>query len=154
MKIEPVSSDLSELFIRGFYPINEAERIKLAEKLQAAYCSFLESDSSSEPVRTSSYEHVLEFNWKVFQLQDDSTNCLFLYNLLTSRDPVFPVFIKHFGSDSLVVAGTRSSFGSGLLWTAFSINSHGLTIVNPAGDKKITPFVSTYSLIEVLKDIE
>ena len=54
----PTSSDLAELFIRGFKPIDEAVRTKLIEQIQSAYRSFSELDSSSEPV----------LDWKVLQL--------------------------------------------------------------------------------------
>ena len=128
MKIEPTPSELSELFIRGFKPVDEAACIEL-----------------------SSIAKVCADNPSIYSMAS-SINGAFLYNLLNSRDPAFPVFIKRFdvinskdfNLSSIVVAGSFSSFG--LEWSVF--------MVTPGKSRMITATSpTTVSLIEALKDV-
>lgn len=99
MKIEPTPSELSELFIRGFKPVDEATRFEF--KTIACHCA----------ARPDIY---------------DETTCIngmFLYNLLAKKDPVSPAFIKRFDLNLIVVAKTYSMFGP--IWTAFRIKLSG-----------------------------
>ena len=127
MKIEPTPSELSELFIRGFKPIDEATRFKLS------------SIACSCAARPDIYD------------ENTCENGMWLYNLLVNKDPVFPVFIKRFDLNLIAVAESFSyrefvSLNFHMIWTAFSVKL--------AGDKRITATEPNYSLINVLKLID
>ena len=135
MKIEPTPSELSELFIRGFKPLDEAERIKLVKQLSDAFCSSSESFDSSE-------------SWKLQHLQDSEWRGLQLLGLL--KNIAESVFIKpnYCGQITALLACIQDlKMSRQLDWRWFFVLFDGETDV-------YSDVFSCPSLIEALKKMD